>query len=135
MIFQIRFKDVSHVCHGFNGRIEIAVEPHTDGGINGSAEAGGFVKVRLCRGEPENVGGHLHCRSALRPAARNAKTGDGYLRPVFNAFLSFSEGVSQSFQDGTIEVSLRVDVTESNDRAFCFRTGQFQSGRPVGLKY
>ena len=91
--------------------------------------------MRARGGQAEDVGSELHRRVALRAAAGHAQRGDRHAAAFFDAFLALAQRVCQSFQDRAVQVRAVVHVAEADHRAFRFRAGLLDAGRPVRLQH
>ncbi len=83
--------------------------------------------MRIGGGQAEDIGGELHGGLALATAARHADLLDGDVRAFTGAFRAFTQRVGQAFQDRAVHVGARVHVAKTDDGAFGFGAGHFQT--------
>src|SRR5574340_666351 len=135
MCLGVRFENGAWVGHLINGSWKIGVDAKPNRRVDGGAKPRSLIYMRARDRHAEDIGGDLHGMAALAAAAGHPHLGDLNAGAFVGAFQAFIQRISRAVEDGAVEMTAGMNVTEPDYRAASFRSGQLQPWRPVRLQH
>ncbi len=91
----IGFESVTDASHFRYSGLEVGMHPHSDGGIDRRAQAGGFVNMRAGSRQAEDVGSELQRGITLAAAACNPQLRDRDVTAASGPLGAFAQGMAR----------------------------------------